>query len=430
MEAKFCIKNLLKEPETNTNHPVQTSTNSRKEALDDKLMVSNNQQQQQQNRLSIPLNDIEKHRQIETALQTENQFDRLVKQLFDSSLMNTHCEVRTINSEYEQQQQQQQLSNQLKGNFNSILPYMMATNAHTHKNNQSIHEPMQPLPDSQLSLAALSAARHNFANLGLTNPGLALNSNFFQSEFSGNNSNCRRNSQTYINHSHYNGNNQFESNLTAHLHPICNSSTNLDAKRLNSCDLSSSKDFLARDNLLKGSPGRNSIDSCSNSNATKDDFVLTQKNFAFHQFILRNIQQKYREQCLSNKLTSNDEEINNSSKGDEQSKSYKGLNRIKLTNDIGSADKFNPTCTIQIPSNSNQNESSNYMAHNNLGSTISSLTIHNSNSHKRRKARTVFSDQQLNGLERRFEVQRYLSTPERYDLAADLNLTETQVKTW
>lgn len=50
--------------------------------------------------------------------------------------------------------------------------------------------------------------------------------------------------------------------------------------------------------------------------------------------------------------------------------------------------------------------------------------------HKRRKARTVFSDQQLNGLERRFEEQRYLSTPERYDLAADLNLTETQVKTW
>lgn len=49
---------------------------------------------------------------------------------------------------------------------------------------------------------------------------------------------------------------------------------------------------------------------------------------------------------------------------------------------------------------------------------------------KRRKARTVFSDYQLNGLERRFETQRYLSTPERYDLAAELQLTETQVKTW
>lgn len=50
--------------------------------------------------------------------------------------------------------------------------------------------------------------------------------------------------------------------------------------------------------------------------------------------------------------------------------------------------------------------------------------------HKRRKARTVFSDQQLNGLEKRFANQRYLSTPERYELAAELTLTETQVKTW
>jgi len=49
---------------------------------------------------------------------------------------------------------------------------------------------------------------------------------------------------------------------------------------------------------------------------------------------------------------------------------------------------------------------------------------------RRRKARTVFSDAQLCGLERRFEAQRYLSTPERVELAAALNLSETQVKTW
>lgn len=46
---------------------------------------------------------------------------------------------------------------------------------------------------------------------------------------------------------------------------------------------------------------------------------------------------------------------------------------------------------------------------------------------RRRKARTVFSDHQLGGLERRFEAQRYLSTPERVELAAALNLSETQV---
>ncbi|KAL1130193.1 hypothetical protein AAG570_013131 [Ranatra chinensis] len=50
--------------------------------------------------------------------------------------------------------------------------------------------------------------------------------------------------------------------------------------------------------------------------------------------------------------------------------------------------------------------------------------------YRRRKARTVFSDQQLTGLEKRFEAQRYLSTPERVELAHALHLSETQVKTW
>lgn len=53
-----------------------------------------------------------------------------------------------------------------------------------------------------------------------------------------------------------------------------------------------------------------------------------------------------------------------------------------------------------------------------------------SKSYRRRKARTVFSDQQLQGLEKRFESQKYLSTPERIELATSLNLSETQVKTW
>ena len=47
---------------------------------------------------------------------------------------------------------------------------------------------------------------------------------------------------------------------------------------------------------------------------------------------------------------------------------------------------------------------------------------------RRRKARTVFSDAQLNGLEKRFDTQKYLSTPERIELASQLSLSETQVK--
>ena len=53
-----------------------------------------------------------------------------------------------------------------------------------------------------------------------------------------------------------------------------------------------------------------------------------------------------------------------------------------------------------------------------------------SNSRKQRKARTAFTDYQLQTLERTFEKQKYLSVQDRQELAAKLNLTDTQVKTW
>ncbi|XP_063688716.1 brain-specific homeobox protein homolog [Bolinopsis microptera] len=49
---------------------------------------------------------------------------------------------------------------------------------------------------------------------------------------------------------------------------------------------------------------------------------------------------------------------------------------------------------------------------------------------RRRKARTVFTDDQLQGLESQFGTQKYLSVPERMELAVSLRLSETQVKTW
>ena len=49
---------------------------------------------------------------------------------------------------------------------------------------------------------------------------------------------------------------------------------------------------------------------------------------------------------------------------------------------------------------------------------------------KQRKARTAFTDHQLQTLETSFERQKYLSVQDRMELAANLSLTDTQVKTW
>ena len=49
---------------------------------------------------------------------------------------------------------------------------------------------------------------------------------------------------------------------------------------------------------------------------------------------------------------------------------------------------------------------------------------------RKKKTRTVFSRSQVYQLESTFEIKRYLSSAERASLAAQLHLTETQVKIW
>ncbi|KAL7672963.1 hypothetical protein ACOME3_007838 [Neoechinorhynchus agilis] len=47
-----------------------------------------------------------------------------------------------------------------------------------------------------------------------------------------------------------------------------------------------------------------------------------------------------------------------------------------------------------------------------------------------RRNRTVFTDYQLSMLERRFQIQKYISSADRVQLAESLDLTQLQVKTW
>ncbi|XP_017461317.1 PREDICTED: homeobox protein Nkx-3.2-like [Rhagoletis zephyria] len=49
---------------------------------------------------------------------------------------------------------------------------------------------------------------------------------------------------------------------------------------------------------------------------------------------------------------------------------------------------------------------------------------------KKKRSRAAFSHAQVYELEKRFTHQKYLSGPERADLAQALKLTETQVKIW
>ena len=48
----------------------------------------------------------------------------------------------------------------------------------------------------------------------------------------------------------------------------------------------------------------------------------------------------------------------------------------------------------------------------------------------RRKRRVLFNQTQISELEKRFKTHRYLSAPERDQLAQAINLTPTQVKIW
>lgn len=61
---------------------------------------------------------------------------------------------------------------------------------------------------------------------------------------------------------------------------------------------------------------------------------------------------------------------------------------------------------------------------------IETASLLSSKLKRKRKLRTVFTEKQLEGLESKFAEKKYLSVPDRMELANRLELSETQVKTW
>ncbi|XP_058835980.1 homeobox protein B-H1-like [Topomyia yanbarensis] len=95
-----------------------------------------------------------------------------------------------------------------------------------------------------------------------------------------------------------------------------------------------------------------------------------------------------------------------------------------LKSDSGDSDDSGPLDSSSVCSNGGKDEDGNSIK-NGLGlSGTSGL------SKKQRKARTAFTDHQLQTLEKSFERQKYLSVQDRMELANKLGLSDTQVKTW
>ncbi|XP_045480599.1 H2.0-like homeobox protein [Harmonia axyridis] len=114
-------------------------------------------------------------------------------------------------------------------------------------------------------------------------------------------------------------------------------------------------------------------------------------------------------------------------------------------------------CRLGEPGGCNQGQVSNFLGHHfGYGAGVNAYTVQpirpfatrptlripqpstspsppistNNGKRKRSWSRAVFSNLQRKGLERRFQLQKYITKPDRRQLAATLGLTDAQVKVW
>uniref|UniRef100_A0A8R1HX59 Homeobox domain-containing protein n=1 Tax=Caenorhabditis japonica TaxID=281687 RepID=A0A8R1HX59_CAEJA len=116
--------------------------------------------------------------------------------------------------------------------------------------------------------------------------------------------------------------------------------------------------------------------------------------------------------------------------------SSSGGGKINLANSFRISDLLDPApnSTNEADPSPTSNNSSESPSSPRAGSPNTERSVNGSptcvGSKKARKARTIFTDKQLQELENTFEKQKYLSVQDRMELAHRMGLTDTQVKTW
>lgn len=383
MKTKFCIKNILRGTDADD------TADSGSDFLGpkyDELSALDQTTSQQSSSESLPV-------QQTPVRPADAHFNRLFQSLFGNSLAmdasSSQCRMLPSCSAQSNSPTSEDYMERLKS-CGWLLPYIVSSQQQSKLIPAPSHEAIAGLNRpivSQPSQALGAFTNINCARSPLFNPASDLGSNLYTDSLS----NCNHYMKQSNSETLQNGANEIPRN--------------------SAYDLTSGGP-IARNGRAEGC--HRPLIGAMSGNAGEEDsqFNPNQKSLAIKQLVLKDIRRRYHDHFANRIDNKSSPDYGGLDEGKNLS-FYKELTSLKSTNGMVGTNKLHPADRTSAC----------------LGAS-SAASNKTQMMQKRRKARTVFSDQQLHGLERRFDVQRYLSTPERYDLAADLNLTETQVKTW